>query len=156
MTSGSAKDGVVRVWHPIEDIRSLAETMCRAMDGAPLKARRRGGSAGYRAGDHNLALTESPNGFTVTVELPEVRKKDLHLNVAETSVTIFARWTNERKIKERGGAERVELAERIYSRVVQLPAPVKTDQARATFKDRVLRIVLRRAKPSQVRRIEVK
>lgn len=150
------KDGTLREWHPIEDIRSLAESMCRALDGVPCGSGRNRPPLGYRAPERKLSIRENRQGFVVAVELPEVSKKDLHLNVSESSVTIFARWSKEAKAKEKNGSGRVEHAEQMYSRVVQLPAPVKVDEARATFKDRLLRIYLPRAKPSQVRRIEVR
>lgn len=149
------RDGSLREWHPIEDIRSLAESMCRALDGVPRGSGRSRLGLGYRAPEQKLSLTENRQGFMIAVELPEVSKKDLHVNVSENSVTIFARWSKETRAKEQAGAARVERAERLYSRVVQLPAPVKVDEARATFKDRLLRIHLPRAKPSQVRRVEV-
>ena len=139
-----------REWHPIEDIRSLAESMCRAFDGSG-GPRGRGKGPEYRAPERQVVLKENDEGFVVTLELPEVSKKDLHLNVAENSVTIFAEWSKEIKAKDR-----VERIRQTYSRLLHLPASVKADKARATFKDRVLKIFLPRAKPSQVRRIEVK
>jgi HSP20 family protein len=144
-----ANDREMRVWHPIEDIRSLAESMSRVFDAGSHRGQR------LYAGEQKLSLTETPDGFLVTLELPHVSKKDLHVNVAETSVTVFAHWKKETKSTEKG-ARRVTREEQTYSRVIQLPAPVKADQARASFRDRVLKIFLPRTTPSQVRRIEVK
>ena len=115
MNKGSGSDRQMRAWHPIEDIRSLAGDLRRAV------------------------LTENAKGFVVQVEFPDVRKKDLHVTASESAVTIVARW-----------------ADGLYSRTVPLPATVIADQAQATFRDRVLRIFLPRARPSQVRRIDVK
>lgn len=128
----------MQLWHPIEDIRSLAERLSRA------------------APEQRLTLAENAGGFSVQVELPDVRKKDLHVSVAENTVTIFARWAKERKAEAKDGTRHLERAEQLYSRTLQLPATVVADQARATFRDRVLKIFLPRAKPSQVRRIDVK
>lgn len=143
-------------WHSIEDIRSLAEHPCRAADGAPRDTNSQRGPSGQRAPEHKLTLAENAKEFVVQVELPDVLKKDLHVNVGENTVTIFARWTKERKSKAKDGTQHIESAEQLYSRTLQLPATVMADQVKATFRDRVLKIFLPRAKPSQVRRIDVK
>jgi HSP20 family protein len=143
-----SKDRDIRVWHPIENLRSLAESMSRVLDGESRHPR-------LYAGEQKLSLTETSDGFLMTLELPHVAKKDLHVHVAETSVTVFAHWKKEMKSADKG-ARRVTRQEQTYSRVVQLPAPVKTEEAQATFRDRVLKVFLPRTTPSQVRRIEVK
>ena len=153
MNKSGGEERRMQAWHPIEDIRSLAEQMFRAVDGVERGARL---LAGHRAPEQRLVLTQNARGFVVQVELPEVHKKDLHVNVGEDTVTIFARWAKERKSKINDGARRIESAEQLYSRTLQLPATVKADQAKATFRDRVLKIFLPRASPSQVRRIDVK
>lgn len=157
MNKESGDDREMQVWHPIEDIRSLAEHLCRAVDGTPrgeASSQRR--LLGNRAPEQKLTMTENTKGFVVQVELPDVRKKDLHVNVAENTVTIFAKWAQERKSKGKDGTQIIESAEQLYSRTLQLPATVKADQAKATFRDRVLKVFLPRANPSQVRRIDVK
>lgn len=111
MTHGGDQDA--HRWHAIEDAR---------------KASREG-----RAPEAGLSLVESGSGFLLTVELPEVEKKDLRVEVAESEVTIRGRGTT----------------------VIPLPAPVKAAEARASFRDRVLKISVPRIAPSQVRRIEI-
>lgn len=143
-------------WHPIEDIRSLAENMCGAFDSVPRRAEERRRLPRHWSSDQKLTLAENGEGFVVTVELPQVAKKDLHVNVSETAVTIFAHWSKEARAKAKDGAERVAHADQLFSRVIQLPAAVKAERSRATFRDRVLKIFLPRARPSEVRRIEVK
>lgn len=156
MSIGKEKERGVRMWHPIEDIRSLAENMSRALDSQPRGTNGRRHPAGWNTPEPRLTLAETNDGFVVIAELPHVAKKDLHVNVCENSVTIFAHWSKEVKAKEKDGTQRVRREEQHYSRVVQLPAAVTPDKARATFRDRVLKVVVPRAMPSQVRRIEVK
>lgn len=156
MNKDNGGDREMQLWHPIEDIRSLAERMCRAVDGVPRDANSQRGLSGRHAPEQKLTLAENAKGFVVQVELPEVLKKDLHVSVAENTVTIFARWAKERKSKAKDGTQHIESAEQLYSRTLQLPATVVADKAKATFRDRVLKIFLPRARPSQVRRIDVK
>lgn len=151
---GENREG--RAWHPIEDIRGRAENMGRASGDFPGASR--GGRAlpADRAPEQPLTLAENSKGYEVRVELPDVEKRNLRVNVGENAVTILARWVKERKFKDRDGAQRVESAEQHYRRAVQLPATTVPTQAKATFRDRVLKIFLPRAKPSRVRRIDVK
>jgi HSP20 family protein len=155
MNKDNGSDREMQVWHPIEDIRSLAEHLCRAVSSTPREVGGLQPLSTHRAPEQKLTLAENAKGFVVRVELPDVQKKDLHVNVAENTVTIFARWAKERKTKAKGGTQHIECAEQLYSRTLQLPATVMADQAKATFRDRVLKIFLPRAKPSQVRRIAV-
>jgi HSP20 family protein len=148
------KNKDAHLWHPIEDIRSLAENMSRAYDSAAPSGSQRGFWPGWNSPEQKLALVEDRGGFILTVELPMVAKKDLHVSVAETAVTVFARWTKESRNKNSTGKEQPRV-EQHYSRVIQLPAPVKVAEVRASFRDRVLKIFLPRIAPSKVRRIDV-
>lgn len=147
------KNKEAHLWHPIEDIRSLAENMSRAYDSASHSGKRRGFWSGWDTPEQKLSLVEDRGGFNLTIELPLVAKKDLHVNVAETAVTVYAHWTQESKKGGEGKDER--RVEQHYSRVIQLPAPVKAAEARASFRDRVLKIFLPRIAPSKVRKIDV-
>lgn len=155
MNKDEGGDREMQVWHPIEDIRSLAERLCRAVDGSPREEGGRRPLPTRRAPERRLTLAANAKGFVVRMELPDVEKKDLHVNVAENTVTIFARRAKERKTKDMDGTRHIESAEHLYRRTLQLPATVVAEQAKATFRDRVLRIFLPRAKPSQVRRVDV-
>ena len=87
MNKGSGDGREMQVWHPIEDIRSLAQHLFRAVDGVQRGARDRRLLPGNRAPEQKLTLAENTKGFVVQVELPDVHKKDLHVNVAESTVT---------------------------------------------------------------------
>jgi HSP20 family protein len=75
-------------------------------------------------------VIESDDEITVTVELPGAEKQDLQLHVAEDLVTVKA---------EKG---------RRYAARIKLPALVEPSSAKATFKNSILDLVLRK-KPSQ-------
>lgn len=156
MNKDDCGDLEMQLWHPIEDMRSLSGHLSRAEGSAPREAGGQRPLSTHRAPEQKLTLAENAKGFVVRVELPDVLKKDLQVNVAENTVTILARWAKERRLKTKDGAQRIESAEQLYGRTLQLPATVMADQARATFRDRVLKIFLPRAKPSLVRRIDVK
>jgi HSP20 family protein len=77
-------------------------------------------------------VIESENEVSVTVELPGAEKGDVSLKVAERSVTV-----------------RVDKGARRYHKQVKLPAKVKPESAKATFKNGILDVTLQRASPAE-------
>jgi len=63
----------------------------------------------------------------VTIELPGVTRKDIHLRATEGTLVVSA-----------------DSPRRTYSREIPLPAPVRTDIIRATYKNGVLDVSLER------------
>ncbi len=91
-------------------------------------------------------LVDEGDHFLLVVELPGVNKEDVELYVNRDSVTIRA----ERKggIEKRG--DRYYVRERVYSsfyRTIPLPEPVIPEETRATFKNGVLEVTLKKEKP---------
>jgi HSP20 family protein len=72
-------------------------------------------------------VIESKDAVSVTAELPGVEKKDINLHVAERKITI--------KVAEG----------RKYHKEIALPAAVVPDSAKATYKNGILDITIRRA-----------
>lgn len=79
--------------------------------------------------------------IAVTVELPGVEKNDIKLEIADTLLTI-----------------RVNNEARRYFKEVQLPAPVKEEAAKASYKNGILDITLTKKVPPKKKgtKIEVK
>lgn len=72
-------------------------------------------------------VLEGADSIAITAELPGVEKKDINLHVAEERVTI-----------------RVD-APRKYHKAIALPAKVKPDTAKATYKNGILDVQIERA-----------
>lgn len=85
-------------------------------------------------------VIEGKNDITVIVELPGVEKKDINLKATEKALSI-----------------KVDTPERKYSKVVELPAEVNPESAKANYKNGVLEVRLRRVKPKKEggRRIKI-
>jgi len=77
----------------------------------------------------------------VRAEIPGVDKKDLDISVTGNTVTIKGQSSREEE-EERGDYHRCEISRGSFSRTVSLPAEVDGGQARASFKDGVLEMVL--------------
>ena len=100
-----------------------------------------------------LALALS-RPYLEEAELPGVSKEDLDVSVSEKTVTIKASTRREEE-KEEGDYHRREISTGLYSRTLSLPAAVEGENARAEFKDGVLRLTLPKSEESKRISIQV-
>ncbi len=89
---------------------------------------------------------------TVTFDLPYVEKKNISVTATETTLSVEAKMRKSVTMKFIGGVQRQVEFER-YVRHVTLPARVKPDLARATFRNGLLRVKLPVAKKGSKVRI---
>jgi HSP20 family protein len=84
-----------------------------------------------------VVVQETPKEFVVQVELPGVRKEDIHLSVTEDSVVV----SGEKRMSEAGEDttfHQIEVSYGRFDRSVPFPADVVPERTKATFKDGVL------------------
>jgi HSP20 family protein len=91
-------------------------------------------------------LIDEGDHFILVAELPGVNKEDVELYVNRDSVTI--------KAERKGGVEKkgknYYVRERVYGtyyRTIPLPEPVIPEETKATFKNGVLEVTLKKEKP---------
>jgi HSP20 family protein len=87
-------------------------------------------------------IIEGDKEISVVVELPGIEKKDINLDVSEDFLTI-----------------NVNTPKRKYHKELKLPCKVKTDSAKATYKNGVLEVKLKRVeekKPEKKEGVKVK
>ncbi len=110
-----------------------------------------------RAGGPALALDvhESDEAYTVTVEIPGVKKEDLSVEVEDGVLSIRGEKRSEREEK----SEKRRYVERSYgsfSRSLSLPRNVSPDKVDARYHDGVLTITLPKAEESKPQPVAVK
>ena len=93
-----------------------------------------------------IDLIDEGDHFLLVVELPGVDKEDVELYVTRDSVTI--------KAEKKGGKERkggnYYVRERVHSayyRTITLPEPVIPEETKATFRNGVLEVTLKKERP---------
>ena len=101
-------------------------------------------------------LTEEPDAYTLTVELPGIDKKDVTLEVDERGAHVRAEHKEESKV-ERKGYVRQERRARSFERYVRFPEEVAPDGVRATFRNGVLDVHAPKAAPEAraARRVDI-
>ena len=101
-----------------------------------------------------LDVHEDKDRFVVSVELPGMKKDDIHISLHEGSLSI----SGERKSEEKIGNASVYRAERFvgqFQRTVALPGPVATDKVKAQYKDGVLSVTLPKTEEAKPKQIDV-
>ena len=100
-------------------------------------------------------ISESEEEFLIKAELPEVKKNDVKVTLANGILTL----QGERKEQHREDGHRIHRSERSYGRFVRsfsLPNVIDETKVRAEYKDGVLSLRLPKAKHAKPKAIEVK
>jgi HSP20 family protein len=99
-------------------------------------------------------LSEDPDQFVLTAELPGLKKEDIQLSLQDGELTV----SGERKsaVAEQDGALiRSERFTGRFQRVFSLPTPVAADKVRAAYEDGVLTVTLPKAEEVKPRQIPI-
>ena len=100
-------------------------------------------------------IYEDENAFLIKVELPEVSREDVKVNLDNNVLSISGerRLENEEK---RDGYHRVERVYGQFFRSFTLPPNVNAEAIKAEFKDGILRLSLPKKEEAKPKQIEVK
>jgi HSP20 family protein len=127
----------------LENVRGIVETVERAFEEPwELTSARLLGSEWTP----KLDVKETEKDVVVTAHLPGLEKRALHVSATDDSLSL-------RGVK-RTTENDVEKVHSFY-RSISLPATVRADDIRATFRDSRLTVTLPKAKHSRVRRITI-
>lgn len=130
------------------DVEGLRRQMDRMLDAFSRNLPGRVDAGVYPA----INITEDPNAFHVSAELPGVKSADLDLNVTANQLTL----AGERKIGDEATDVRYHRREREagrFSRAIALPGDLNTDSVKAKLVDGILTVTIpkaERAKPRQI------
>jgi len=86
----------------------------------------------------------------VKAEIPGVSKEDLNIFIDENSIRLSGQTRKDNEFKD----ENVYRSERYYgsfSRTIPLPVEVKTEQAKAEYKDGILSIVIPKEESTKIK-----
>ena len=84
-------------------------------------------------------IFEEGDNFVVKAEIPGMKKEDIEVNLTDDMVTISGEKKQEEKV-EKKDYYRLERSYGSFTRSFRLPKEVRTDKAKATFKDGVLEV----------------
>jgi HSP20 family protein len=102
-----------------------------------------------------MDVTETDGQIEITAELPGLEEKDVQVNFADNILTIRGEKKAEKEEKDKN----YRLIERSYgafSRSLELPAGTDPNRIEASISKGVLKVVVPKPAPAQVKKVEVK
>ena len=141
----------VERWEPFRNVNDIQGEMNRLFDsffGRPANV-----AAGERMWAPLVDMYETKDDLFVTLELPGVREKDVHVSITGDMLTVKGERRFESDVKDEG-YYRLERVYGKFERSIPLPIPVQADKVRATYRDGVLEIRL--PKVEQIKPKEIK
>jgi HSP20 family protein len=100
-------------------------------------------------------ILEDNKKITLKAEIPGVEAKDVDVSLDGRRLTIKGEKKQEKE-EEVGNYHRMESAYGYFSRTIELPAEVDSEKIEASYKRGVLKIVLKKTKGSQSKKIQVR
>jgi len=113
------------------------------------------GKGGMAAMAPIMDVAETDKEIEITAELPGLEEKDVQINVSDNVLTIRGEKKAEKEQKDKN-YRMVERSYGMFERALELPEGVNTDTIKATIDKGVLKVVVPKPAPAQVKKIEVK
>jgi HSP20 family protein len=98
-------------------------------------------------------IIERDSEIEVQAALPGVKKEDLDVTINNRTITILTSTKQEKK--EEGEYFRREITEGEYQRTLSLPDNVDSDNAKASFKDGILKVTIPKTEKGKRKSIEI-
>lgn len=128
-------------WNPMNELERLRQDMSRFFDWGP--AWNRGQVSSWQP---SLDIYQTDTEVVATVEIPGVNPEDVDVTVTKNMLSVKGHLKQSEEVKEEGYF-RSERRFGSFQRVVPLPAEVKSNEAKASFKNGVLEIRIPKVKP---------
>jgi HSP20 family protein len=140
-------------WNPLRDLEQLQSRIGSVF-----------GRSSLRADGENLAnvewapvvdIAEDEKEFTITAELPDVKREDVKITAEEGMLRI----TGERKFEKEEKNKKFHRIERSYGsfeRCFTLPDGIKKDAVTAEYKDGMLKVHVPKTEVTKPKSVEIK
>ena len=135
-------------WEPFSELRRMREEMDRLFESmampsmiAPVETMR-----AFPAVD----VLERDNQMIVKAEAPGLKKDDIEVTATEDSISLKGEFKREEETKE-GGYFRREMRSGRFFRTIPMPAAIKPDDVKASFRDGVLEITAPKAEQAHAK-----
>ncbi len=102
----------------------------------------------------DVDVYEDRDDVVVKADLPGLGKNDISVTLTGTTLTIRGEKRKEQELKEEN-YYRSERSYGAFSRTVELPTEVKSEEARATFRDGVLEVRLPKTEEAKKKQVNV-
>jgi len=116
-----------------------------------------------KARDSMIAFTGMPSvdledqgkSYRLTVDLPGFKKEDVQVELTDDSVIVNAKHTKTEEEQRKNYIRRERSAQTFY-RKIQLPEPIRPDDATGALNDGILEVTLPKMQPKETKKLEIK
>ncbi|MGE5629868.1 MAG: Hsp20/alpha crystallin family protein [Caulobacteraceae bacterium] len=129
-------------WNPFRDVDNISREMSNFFD---FPSRLFGGISSPR-----VDVYQTERDVIVKAEIPGTSKEDLNLYIDENSIRLSGQTKKENEFKDEN-AYRTERYYGSFSRTIPLPVEVKSEEAKAEYKDGILSITVPKVEPSKAK-----
>ncbi len=109
---------------------------------------------GFEKGFPKVDIIDHDTEIEVQAALPGIKKEDLDISINNQTITIRA--TSKEEKKEEGKYFRREITRGEFQRTLSLPDNVDDANAKASFKDGILKVTIPKTEKSKRKTIEIK
>jgi HSP20 family protein len=102
----------------------------------------------------SVDIVDRDSEVIVRAAIPGMKKEDLELSLTEDTISLAGKISREEK-EQKADYVRSEIYRGDFSRTLSLPAEVVAEQAKASFKDGVLEVVVPKKKPVQRKSVPI-
>ena len=102
-----------------------------------------------------IDIKETEDNLIINAEIPGIEPEDLEISVTEDILTIKGEMKSEIS-EDKGNYRRMERRYGNFSRTLQLPCKVKTQDVNARYKKGILHIALPKCKPEPPRQVKIR
>jgi len=134
-------------WDPFDELATIRDAMNRVFD-ETFARRGVGGLLPGRGWQPSVDMYETESDLVVRADLPGVDQKDVEVTLTDTAMTIKGESKYEREVEDKNVYRR-ERAYGTFARTLPITTKVKADQARASFKNGVLEVVIPKAEEAK-------
>lgn len=99
-------------------------------------------------------MVETKDDLIISLEIPGIKKEDVKITMADNRVVISGEIMDEKEVEEKNYFHR-ERVRGMFSRSFNLPFPVNSASAGATYKDGVLTLKLPKAEEAKPKEISI-
>lgn len=134
-------------WNPFRDLDNMNREMSNFFGNLPF---------GFGQSSPRIDLYQTEKEVILKAEIPGVAKEDLNIFVDENSIRLSGETKKDQEFKD-DKVYRTERAYGSFSRTIPLPVEVKSEQAKAEYRDGILSITIPKEEPSKIkgRRIDI-
>lgn len=142
-------------WDPFRELEDMSTRLNRLFTHPGARPIGNGGDMALAGWTPAIDVQETDAEYLVKADLPEVKKEDVRVQIADGVLSVSGERQQEKEEKGKR-FHRVERAYGRFERMVSLPAEVDPKKVAAEFKDGVLRVHLPKSPTARPQSIDVK